>query len=182
MSQDVLAAACDTSKSLISEMESGKKRMNDDWIGKFADALGIAPADLLRHPSDRAPAPRIPLVSWVSAGQFQAADAVVDVSDCPMIEAADLPDGDWFALTVEGDSMDRISPPGSTIVVNRKDRRLISNGCYIIANEQGDATYKRYRPSPDRFEPVSVNPSHEPLFPDGAVKVIGRVRRSILEM
>lgn len=183
MSQDKVAELLDTNRGQISKLERGDLRMNDDWISGIAAALNIDPSDLFRNPAVEIESQsRIPLISWVSAGEFQAADAVVDASDCRMIEIADLPDGDWFALTVDGDSMDRISPPGSTIVVNRKDRRLIPNGCYIIANEQGEATYKRYRPSPDRFEPVSVNPAHEPIFPDGAVRVIGRVRRSILEM
>lgn len=126
---------------------------------------------------------RVPLVSWVSAGTFEGVDSVwPDIEDFPMIQAIGLSNGDWFALTVEGDSMDRISPPGSVIFVNRRDKKLIPNGCYVIANEQGEATYKRYRPSPDRFEPVSVNPNLDPIYPDGAVIVIGRVRRSILEM
>ena len=182
ISQDVLAAACDTSKSLISEMESGKKRMNDDWIGKFANALKITPSDLLRHPNDVSPAPRVPLISWVSAGAFADVGTVMPTDEFPMVEIAGLPDGNWFALTVEGDSMNRISPPGSVIAVNRRDRRLVPNACYVIANEDGEVTYKRYRPSPERYEPVSTNDEHQPLFPNGSVKIIGRVRRSILEM
>lgn len=182
MSQDVLAAACDTSKSLISEMESGKKRMNDDWIGKFAAAFGITPSDLLRHPNDASPAPLIPLISWVSAGAFAEVGSVMPADEFPMIEVAGLPAGDWFAVEVEGDSMDRISPPGSRIVVNRKDKKLVPNACYVIANEQGEATYKRYRPSPDRFEPVSVNSIHEPIYPEGAIRVIGRVKLSMIAM
>ncbi len=66
--------------------------------------------------------------------------------------------------------------------VNRRDRRLVPNACYIIANEEGEATYKRYRPSPERYEPVSTNDEHQPLFPNGALNVIGRVKRSILDM
>jgi SOS-response transcriptional repressor LexA len=99
----------------------------------------------------------------------------------PGIEAAGLPPGDWFALTVEGDSMDRISPPGSIIFVNRRDRKLIPNGCYVILNEDGEATYKRYRPDPDRFEPVSGNKDLDPLFPKGTITVIGRVRRTMMD-
>ena len=124
----------------------------------------------------------VPIVSWVSAGSFASGEPVTDFSDSPKIEVGELPPGDWFALTVDGDSMDRISPPGSIILVNRKDRKLVPNACYVIANEQGEATYKRYRASPDRFQAVSTNPEHEEIFPDGVVRVIGRVRRSIIEM
>lgn len=78
--------------------------------------------------------------------------------------------------------MDRISPPGSTIFVDRADKRLVMNSCYVIALEGGEATYKRYRPNPDRFEPVSVNPEHEPIYPEGQVHIIGRVRKTTLPM
>jgi SOS-response transcriptional repressor LexA len=124
----------------------------------------------------------IPILSFVQAGAFAGRDGVEDLQDALAIPVADLPPGKWFALRVEGDSMDRISPPGSIIIVNALDRRLVPNACYVIANEDGEATYKRYRPSPDRFEPVSVNPAHEPIYPIGPVRVIGRVRRSLLEM
>ena len=99
------------------------------------------------------------------------------------IDASDLdPKGQWIALRVQGDSMDRISPPGSVIFVNLRDKRLVTNACYIITNGDGEATYKRFRANPPRFEPVSTNPAHEPIFPDGEPAVIGRVRRSFIDM
>ncbi len=153
-------------------------------IQNLARALDCEPAWLaFGSRSTGSSIARVPIISWVSAGSFEGVNDVwPEDPDYPTMEAVDLPPGDWFALTVEGDSMDRISPPGSIILVNRRDKKLIPNGCYVIANELGEATYKRYRPSPDRFEPVSVNSTHDPIFPDGAITVIGRVRRSILEM
>lgn len=130
-----------------------------------------------------AEAVRVPVVSWVSAGAPDTPTTVDEIQNARRIEDAELdPKGDWIALEVIGDSMDRISPPGSIIFVDRNDRRLVMNACYVIALEGGEATYKRYRPNPERFEPVSVNPAHEPIFPDGAVAIIGRVRKTILLM
>lgn len=127
---------------------------------------------------------RVPKISWVSAGSFDIADPVFSFYDFPTIEAAGLPDGEWVALEVQGDSMDRISPPGSIIFVNRADRRLSHNACYIIQNVDGSATYKRYRQGPMRFEPVSTNPTHEAIFPDNEnpPNIFGRVLRSVLDM
>ncbi|MBP2560822.1 SOS-response transcriptional repressor LexA [Neorhizobium galegae] len=126
----------------------------------------------------------VPKISWVNAGAFGTAEAVVDISDAPRIEVAGLGDGEFYALDVQGDSMDRISPDGSTIVVNRKDTRLVQNACYIVLDGEGGATYKRYRQSPTRFEPVSTNASHEPIFPDNdnIPAIFGRVVLSILKM
>lgn len=120
----------------------------------------------------------IPIVSWVSAGHLLR-DDVSQLSE-KTIRIPDLPKGDWIALEVVGDSMNRISPPESIICVNRKDRKLVGNACYVIADEEGNATYKRYRPNPMRFEPVSTNPAHEPIFPEREPVIVGRAILSLL--
>jgi len=164
-------------------MEGKSQSPRGKTLSRLAEVLECDVEWLLHGaPSSAAGARRVPLISWVSAGRPEAPDSVTDLDGCEILEMSGLPDGDWFALNVEGDSMDRISPPGSVIVANRRERQLVPNACYVIALEDGSATYKRYRASPSRFEPVSINPAHEAIFPDGAVRVIGRVRRSILEM
>lgn len=122
----------------------------------------------------------VPILSWVSAGDM----ARDDVSDDTLgtIAMPGLPEGDWIALRVDGTSMDKVSPPGSIIFVNRRDRRLVPNALYVIADEEGQATYKRYRPDPERFEPVSMDDTHEAIFPKGSVTIVGRVRRSMIDM
>lgn len=122
----------------------------------------------------------VPVLAWISAGALAAENVRDEVIGNEVI--AGLPPGDWIALKVEGDSMDRISPPESIIVVNRADKRLVANACYVIADPDGNATYKRYRPSPKRFEPVSTNPAHEPIFPDNDPVIVGRVRMTLLRM
>ncbi|MBP1841988.1 SOS-response transcriptional repressor LexA [Rhizobium petrolearium] len=126
----------------------------------------------------------VPKISWVNAGAFGTADPVVDISDAPRVEVAGLGDGEFYALDIIGDSMDRISPEGSVIIVNRKDKRLVQNACYIVLDGHGGATYKRYRQSPTRFEPVSTNPAHEPIFPDNdnIPEIFGRVVMTIVRM
>jgi SOS-response transcriptional repressor LexA len=122
----------------------------------------------------------VPLLSWISAGAMMRDDVADEALGA--LKVASLPDGDWIALEVRGDSMDRISPPESRILVNRKDKQLVANACYVIDDGEGNATYKRYRPNPMRFEPVSTNPEHEPIYPDNEPVIVGRVRRSMIEM
>lgn len=121
----------------------------------------------------------IPILAMISAGMLTRDDVADEALGS--IRLGDLPAGDWIALKVVGDSMDRISPPDSTILVNRRDRRLVPNGLYVIADEDGSATYKRYRPNPPRFEPVSTNKDLEPIFPTQDPVIIGRVRKTILD-
>lgn len=170
MSQAELARMIGVTQPAIQKIERGDV-VKSKHLPDISRILGLAE-----------PIPSVPVVSWVQAGLMTEHDGITDLSDAPTVMTGPLPQGQWIALRVEGDSMDRISPPESIILVNRAERRLIPNACYVIADEEGAATYKRYRPSPERFEPVSVNPAHEPIFPNGPVRVIGRVRRTILEM
>jgi SOS-response transcriptional repressor LexA len=122
----------------------------------------------------------IPLISWVSAGDMLREDIADEM--LKSLAFCGLPEGDWIALRVSGDSMDLISPPDSIILVNRKDKRLVPNGLYVIADQEGNTTYKRYRPGPPpQFEPVSVNKKHKPLVPDQEATIVGRVRRSMID-
>lgn len=182
MTQVDLAKASGVSQQLISQIERGVNLTTKE-LPDIAAALGVPLTELDPRLADvlgNGEAIDVPLLSWISAGAMMRED----VSDEALgtIKVSDLPAGDWIALKVVGDSMDRISPPESTILVNRKDRRLVPNAAYVIADEDGNATYKRFRPSPMRFEPVSTNKDLEPLFPANEPLIVGRVRRTILEM
>lgn len=172
-----LAEKTGLSTTYISRMERGERNVSLKNLQKMAEALGVAASELI----EQKPVADVPILSWVSAGMMARDDVQQDVIG--EIRMSDLdPRGDWVALRVEGDSMDRISPPGSLILVDLTDKALVPNACYIITDSDNQATYKRFRSNPPRFEPVSTNTSHEPIFPDGEPAVIGRVRRSLIDM
>lgn len=123
----------------------------------------------------------VPLISWVSAGKMAFPD-ITDQIIKYVVEGELDPTGDWIALQVVGDSMDRISPPESIIFVDRNDKVLVPNACYVISNDDGEATYKRFRSNPMRFEPVSTNPAHEPIYPTREPLIVGRVKKSTIAM
>jgi len=49
--QEFLADRAEMTKSMISEIESGKKRLHDDLLGPLAFAFGIEVSDLLTNPN-----------------------------------------------------------------------------------------------------------------------------------
>lgn len=142
--------------------------------------------DSTRTKVESSAVPGVPLVSWVSAGAMVKDEYYQeDFDDYPLSYAPDLdPNGDWIALRVDGRSMDKISPHDSIIFVNRKEKNLVPNACYVIIDNNGDASYKRYSP-PNKFEPVSTKPQNynSIIFESGQEPlIVGRVRKSILSM
>lgn len=169
--------------------ESGRNGFKLVDARKYARAFKVSVQWLylgLGQPDDddREPAPvrDIPLISWVSAGALTDQMPVEFIENYPTIAIADLPDGDWYALRVTGNSMNKISPHDSIVIFNLRDKRLAPGASYILADETGDATYKRYQPNEEPpFQPFSFDEVAPPVF-QGAVNVIGRVRRTIIEM
>lgn len=132
-----------------------------------------------------APVTPVPLISWVSAGALRAPDIPVDDDSYSIIirEPGLDPRGDWIALRVEGDSMNRVSPHGSVIFVDRKNRKLVARGFYVIGDGEGGSTFKRYMP-PNTWEPYSTNDQHKPfvLKPGMEPDIIGRVMATKLNL
>lgn len=128
---------------------------------------------------------RVHLVDSVAAGRLTAPMSQIPVDQAPVLAFADIGSGDFIALTVHGDSMDRISPEGSIIVVNKADRTLVSGKPYVFSH-RGEVTYKLWRPDPPRLAPYSTNPSNEPIYlkskADAEKMVVGRVRLTTLDL
>lgn len=128
---------------------------------------------------------RVPLLDRVTAGKLRFPVSQIPVEDVPLLAFADLGRGDFFALTVEGDSMDRIAPEGATIVVNQADKTLVAGKPYVLS-DRGAVTFKLWKPGPPRWAPFSFNPLHEPLYvksKEAAEKmVVGRVKRAVVEL
>lgn len=123
----------------------------------------------------------IPIIDSVTAGRLS--DPISQIENGhETIEISGLPSGDYFATRVDGDSMDRLSPPGSLILVNRAEREPLPGRRYIFAR-RGKTTYKRFERDPVRLMPESTNPANEPLFPKSEEEwtVIGRVRLTLYD-
>lgn len=122
----------------------------------------------------------VPVLSQVQAGAL--ADAIEPhafAGDAPHERVASAPET-TIALRVQGSSMNHVAPEGSLALVDYSDRDLISGRYYVV--KIGDhATFKRYRSNPDRFEPDSTE-SHDTIFPEKPVLVVGRVFRIQLDL
>ncbi len=146
----------------------------------IAEALNWSIEELLGQGnlSNRSyPMTAVPVVSWVEAGSFSEASDPYEPGDSDNEIQVPSTSSTLIALIVRGSSMNRVAPDGSTILVDYSLSDLISGKYYVVKNG-GDATFKRYRSNPDRFEPDSTE-DHQIIFPKNTITVVGQVVRVI---
>lgn len=187
-SQGGLGQAVGKGQTTISSWERGRTEPTREDVARIAAYLRMTIAELEGIEGDAPSSSRIreiPVLSWVSAGRLEeVADLNALARNLQTMPVADLPGGEYFATLVRGDSMDRISPEGSRIIVNASDRDP-RPGRYYLFSLRGEATYKRYESDPVvRLEPYSTNPANRIIYPkaDRDWSVIGRVVRSYIDL
>ncbi len=181
-------------RNYIRDLVEGKKEsFNQSKLPLVAEALSWTVSDLLgEKPGDRPKErgspkiTRLPLLDIVSAGKLKNPSSQIPVEDVPLLAFADLGRGDFFALKVEkdADSMDRVSPEGSIIVVNRAEKTLV-NGKFYVFSIKGEITYKMWQGGENpHLAPYSTNPANKPIFfkRKSDLEVIGRVKRTVLDL
>ena len=173
-------------RNYLRDFLKGKKRsFSQSKLPLVAAALQWTVADLLGN-IQQTNEPRlvtIPILDKVTAGRLSNPLSQIPLDDLQTITISDLGSGEYFALRVEGDSMNRISPEGAIIIVNRRDKTLINNKCYVFSL-RGETTFKMWQADPPHFAPYSTNPTNKPIFlkKKTDAEIIGRVKISILEL
>lgn len=178
-------------RNYIRDLLQGKKEsFNQAKLPQVAQALQWTVSDLLgdKEPKKERGSPRfqrVPLLDTVTAGKLKAPSSQIPLEDVPLLAFADLGRGEWFALKVESDadSMDRVSPEGSVIIVNRADKTLVTGKFYVFA-VKGKTTFKMWPGGSNNYlEPYSTNPANKPVFyKKNELEVIGRVKRTVLDL
>ncbi|MFS1525346.1 LexA family protein [Microbulbifer sp. 2304DJ12-6] len=109
---------------------------------------------------------RVPLISWVQAGEFCEAVNPFEPGDaedwlpCPCAHSDRT-----FAVRVQGDSMTspypghHSYPPGTIIYVDPNVD--VTNGCRVVARIDGEATFKTYAEDMGRKYLRPINPGYE---------------------
>lgn len=186
LSQADLARACDVKPPSVNGWLSGKaKFLRGENLLKASAALGVNEKWLATGEgpmlgsqdalSNVEPGPhlrgKVPLVSWVQAGNWCEAVTPLHVTeserwmDCPVNHSSQT-----FALRVRGDSMtapsgnNRSYPEGCYIFVD-PERRDPVNGDRVVACllDAHEVTFKVYKNEDGRQWLQPLNPSHEPI-------------------
>jgi SOS-response transcriptional repressor LexA len=174
----------DINQHTLTSHENGNRELSKKAAAKYAK-LFKRDAGWLLYGREEQPADQtilVPVLSRVSAGNLRHQQGITANDIERHIKIADLHNGIWYALEVEGDSMDRVAQDGATILFNQSEDKLLDGKYYIFALETGETTFKRYRRSPPRLQPFSTNPDHMSIPFTDDTYVLGRVRRVLIDL
>jgi SOS-response transcriptional repressor LexA len=172
-SQAGLARMLGMAPDKMSKIMSGKRRLTVEEANKLSTYYGMG------GNSDNVPA-LLPIVGLISAGAWrQGFEEVRGYMPSPDKALSK----DAFVVIVEGDSMDLVAKEGEGIIIDPRDLDLLPGRYYVIRNEEGETTFKRYMDEPARLEPCSTNPAHQVIYPGRETfTVIGRAKKRVSDL
>lgn len=171
LSQDELGAKAGVHFTTIAKIERGERRLSGVTLHRIATALSVSPMELLNERPDSIPVRMAPIVGVIAAGNWR--EAVSEAEDFVPTPAGGV---NAFGLRPDGDSMNKVVPPGGIIIVDPDQKDLQDGRLYAMMNGDGETTFKRFCADPPRLEPVSTNPAHQAIaLGREPITVIGRV-------
>lgn len=161
-----LARLLDIDSGKVSLSLNGKRRITVQEMDKIREWLD--------EPVDQPRARAIPYLGAVPGGNWRQA-----VQGTAMFMPAPDPSipPNAFALKVSGDSMDLLVDDGGTVIVDPDDKALFPGRYFVVINDDGETTFKKFLADPARLAPCSTNPNHAEiaLGSGEGFRVVGRV-------
>ncbi len=168
--------------STVCDWINAAKYPRIDRIETLANYFGIEKSDLIEKrtmdKSAQSRAIKIPVLGYVRAGI--PIEAVEDILDYEEISSAMASQGEYFALSIKGDSMEPKISEGDVVIVRKQEN--VDNGDLAVVLVNGcDATVKKFYKTDNGIKLISTNPKYDPFFFTPAevasmpVQVIGKV-------
>lgn len=165
LQQKEIAAELGVAPARISEILKGTRRIQQREMPILARLFGMS------DPGD-SNVRRIRRVGRVPAGSLR--EALAETTDSVEVSAS-VPKGS-VAIEVDGESMNKIAPFGCDVIVDLDDKALFAEDLYVLANDAGELTFKRYSENPARLIPLSSDPAHtETMLGAEPIRIVGRV-------
>lgn len=162
--QEKLAEIMGVGKSTISMYENGNRTPDFETLEAIADIFNV---DLNRFSTSintqqmASTGIMIPVLGYVRAGI--PIEAVEEILDYEEISRDMARQGEYFALSIKGDSMEPKISEGDVVIVRRQES--VENGEYAVVLVNGnDATVKKFYKLENGIKLLSTNPSYDPFF------------------
>lgn len=158
MTQLDLAKQLNVSDKTVSSWETGEKIPRMGNIEKIAALFHINKSELIDN--NETNRPRIPVLGKVVAGYPM--DAVENIIDYEEISEQMAKTGEFFALQVQGDSMNPRFVDGDVVIV-RKQEDVDSGDIAIILVNGDEATIKKVQKFEGGINLIPANPAYDVL-------------------
>ena len=158
--QEQLAAAIGTAKSTVSMYESGKREPDFETVKAISEALNVSMSLLIEGGQTGSRLFQIPVLGYVRAGKpVQAIEEVLGYEDY----SSPCEDGEYFALQINGNSMEPRMYNGDTVIV--KQQPDVDSGQIAVVLVAGeDATVKKVVKTGNGIALVALNTDYSPIF------------------
>lgn len=181
LTYDAVAAKTGFSKSVIYRYAHGQVQKIDlSRLSIIANALNVSPEWLGfgKEKKLTSSGVKIPVLGYVRAGiPIEAVEEILDYEEISQDMAST---GDFFALSIKGDSMEPKISEGDVVIVRKQE--IVENGELAVVLVNGnDATVKKFYMNESGITLISTNPAYEPFVftkrevNDMPIQVIGKV-------
>lgn len=189
LSQAQLAALVGASQPQIQRLEKGLREFSAEWAEQLAPHLQVSVIDLMfpNHEAESGEVVELPVLGTSHAGDWRDISVMDDIAEPDTINVVRdqrFKGAKQYALRVAGDSMDRLFPDGSyVIVVDFADSGLSLKPGMVVHVEQRmsgtslvETTIKEVGADLKTLLPRSSNAKHLPVILDGdeATEVVVR--------
>ncbi len=173
-------------KNDLSQYISGKVKPGQDKLSILGLALNVNEVWLMGYnvpsskyePDSPTKGIKIPVLGYVRAGV--PISAVENILDWEEISSAMASQGEFFALSIKGDSMEPKISEGDIVIV-RQQTSVDDGELAVVLINGNDATVKKFYKTDNGIKLISTNPKYDPFFftPEEVdslpVQVIGKV-------
>lgn len=203
LTQAVLAKLVGVNRVTVTGWESGDYEPGGSNLQGLAAALKTNPQwiitgqgdpdwdEILYKPTEKFGVKKIPILSWVQAGEWTESGAPITEDDISewIFTTANLSD-EGFALRVRGDSMTNPNgapsiPEGSFVVVDPDyGSPQEVNGKIVVAQIVGsaEATLKKFVIDGPLKYLVPLNPNYRVMEVNGNCKIVGVVKQVVTDL
>lgn len=181
--QKDVASAIGVDRTTYVKYERGDSEPSFQILEKLADYFNVS-VDYLLGRDNASSLPQstngvwIPVLGRVAAGI--PIEAIEDIDDYEEISSDVAKTGEFFALKIQGDSMEPRIKTGDVVIVKQQPDCDSGDIAVVLVNGS-DATVKRIKKRPEGIMLIPTNPAYEPMFYSNEdikklpVRIIGKV-------
>ena len=180
LTQDKLAKELGIAKSTISMYENGNREPDFETLELIADYFNVNLGSLISNisTSNTSKAISVPVLGYVRAGiPIEAVENILDYEEISQEMASQ---GEYFALSIKGDSMEPKISEGDVVIVRKQS--VVENGELAVVLVNGnDATVKKFYMNENGVTLISTNPAYAPFVyskkdvEELPVQIVGKV-------